>query len=362
MRSSCFFVFVLLLGVLPLQGQYQRALPGYHYRFPRDNFNHPEYQTEWWYYTGNLKASDGHRFGFELTFFRQALSQDKATQSDWDIHDIYLAHFALSDLEAGKFYYEERVNRAGPGIAGSSEHAEKIWNGNWSVSWSGEQQNLFALSNDVSINFKMNSQKPPVIHGQNGISQKAAGAGHASHYISYTRLLTNGTIQLNGRNYSVDGSTWMDHEFFTNSLSTDQTGWDWISLQLNDNTEIMLYRFRRKDGTIDPFSSGTYIDAQGRSTNLTINDFSMIPKDKTWTSPATHAAYPIEWLISIPELAIKLSLKTALPSQELISKNSVGPSYWEGSITGSGTRNSSPVRGVGYLEMTGYTQPVRFAP
>lgn len=358
MKNKWFPLFILLLCLPPLYGQYQMALPGYHYNFPRDNFNHPDYQTEWWYYTGNLKATDGHKFGFELTFFRQALKRSNTVPSDWEVRDIYLAHLALSDLDAGKFYYSERVNRAGPGLAGINEQAAKIWNGNWQVLWNGEEQSLFALDDNFSLRFKLHSQKPPVIHGQDGISRKADGEGHASHYISYTRLLTDGSIQLNGTNYSVEGSTWMDHEFFTNSLAVDQVGWDWMSLQLDDNTEIMLYRFRRKDGSIDPFSSGTYTDTQGKSKHLDINSFTMNPSGKTWTSRKTRATYPIEWVVTIPEFGISLHLQTSLLEQELVSHNPASPSYWEGAITVSGTRNRLPIRGVGYLEMTGYSRPI----
>src|SRR5205814_3360757 len=167
MRSKFACIGVALLLLQPLAAQYRTALPGYRYEFPRDHFNHPDYQTEWWYYTGNLKAADGHRFGFELTFFRQGVSRGKAPQGDWDIQDIYLAHLALSDLDGGHFYHKERVNRAGPGLAGASEPAAKVWNGNWQVRWTNEQQQLQAIADDFALRFTMRSEKHPVIHGQN---------------------------------------------------------------------------------------------------------------------------------------------------------------------------------------------------
>ncbi len=358
MRSSLVAAFLLVLATLPLGAEYQTALPGYRYEFPRDHFNHPEYQTEWWYYTGNLRATDGHRFGFELTFFRQAVNRDPAKGSDWDIRDLYLAHLALSDLDAGEFYHTERLNRAGPGLAGASDQASRVWNGNWQVQWSGQQQELLAIADNFTLQLTMNSAKPPVIHGQNGVRQKATGAGHASHYISFTRLLTKGSIELNGETYRVEGTSWMDHEFFTHSLAADQAGWDWLSLQLDDNTELMLYRFRRKDGSIDAFSSGTYVDAQGKSRFLNVGDFSMQPQGVTWTSAATHATYPVEWRVTVPSIGIDLRVNTPLTLQELVSGNGAAPSYWEGAITITGTRDGAPAKGVGYLEMTGYSRPV----
>ena len=354
MRSRLLAGLLVLLVALPLAGQYQKALPGYQYQFPRDHFSHPDYQTEWWYYTGNLRAADGHKFGFELTFFRQGVSRGQTQKSDWNIQDVYLAHFTLSDIDGGRFYHNERVNRAGPGLAGVSEPAAKVWNGNWQVQWKGDQQQLQAIAQNFSIRLVMSSRKPPVIHGKNGVSQKSAGTGQASHYISFTRLLTTGTIQLDARDYQVEGTAWMDHEFFTHELDPNESGWDWVSLQLDDNTELMLYRFRHKDGSVDHFSAGTYIDAEGRPAYLGVADFSMQPGKETYASPATHAVYPIAWRITVPSLRLDLQLTTPLKSQELVSAMGPGLSYWEGSITVSGTRDTKSAKGVGYLEMTGY--------
>src|SRR5690348_5738769 len=218
MRTRATFFAVLLL-LLPAGGQqYRVALPGYRYEFPRDHFSHPEYQTEWWYYTGNVNSADGHRYGFELTFFRQGVNRDRKATSPWDINDLYVAHLALSDLQAGTFLHAERTNRAGPGIAGISEQETRIWNGNWQISWQGDEQILRAIDEQFSFHLRLRSVKPPVIHGQNGISQKAAGPGRASHYISLTHLNTSGEIQFSGLTSQVTGTAWMDHEFFTHQL------------------------------------------------------------------------------------------------------------------------------------------------
>jgi predicted secreted hydrolase len=334
--------------------QYKTALPGYHYEFPRDHFNHPDYQTEWWYTTGNLTASDGHHYGFELTFFRQGVERDPSKKETWDIQDLYLTHLALSDLDGGKFYHSERTNRAGPGLAGIDEQQKRIWNGNWEIRWEGNAVTLRASDDGFSLAFSLHSEKPPVIHGVNGVSQKAAGEGRASHYISLTRLLTSGTIEMADRSITVRGSSWMDHEFFTHSMDAEQVGWDWLSLQLEDDTEVMLYRLRRKDGSADPYSSGTYVNAEGKSVHLTAADFRLLPTGETWTSDVTRAKYPVAWSVEIPKLGLKLVTTTRLQSQELPRGSKIVPSYWEGAIVIEGMRDGAGVRGVGYLEMTGY--------
>jgi predicted secreted hydrolase len=362
MRSKLACLLATLLALPTLGAQYRSALPGYHFAFPRDHFSHPDFETEWWYYTGNLKSSGGHRFGFELTFFRQAVNRDPAKSAAWDVRDLYLAHLALSDLDGQRFYHKERTNRSGPGIAGASEAAARIWNGNWQIRWAGDDQELQAVDDSFSLRFTLHSEKPPVIHGEDGVSQKAAGTGRASHYVSLTRLATMGSIELDGKNFDVIGFTWMDHEFFTNQLEADQVGWDWLSIQFEDRTELMLFRIRRKDGSIDPYSAGTFIDAASRTTHLRAGDFTLQPQGKTWTSSATRAVYPIQWKIAIRKLGIQLEATTPLPSQEFAEKSRHTPSYWEGAVILSGHRGNQALDGAGYLEMTGYDQPFAFAP
>jgi predicted secreted hydrolase len=351
MKSKLCAVLILVFAVPSHAVDYKLALPGYHYQFPRDHFDHPDYRTEWWYYTGNVKAADGHRFGFELTFFRQGVSRDPS-QSTWHIHDLYMAHLALTDITGHRFYHDERINRAGPGIAGIDQHTGLIWNGNWQVQITEAQQTLRGLDDKIAIQLNLAPAKPPVIHGLDGISRKAEGAGHASHYISLTRLATSGTIELNGTGYQVLGTSWMDHEFFSESTDTSEGGWDWLSLQLDDDTEVMLYRLRHRDGSVDPYSSGSYIDAQGKCRFLSSKDFAMTPAGEIWTSAETKGAYPVRWHVAIPGLGLQFDIATPLANQEL--STNIGPSYWEGAIDIGGERDGKTVRGVGYLEMTGY--------
>jgi predicted secreted hydrolase len=359
MKSRLASLCAALVLLQPLAAQYRTALPGYRYEFPRDHFNHPDFQTEWWYYTGNLKSVDGHRFGFELTFFRQAISRDPAKAGAWEVQDLYLAHLALSDLDGGKFFHTERTNRSGPGIAAVSESLGRIWNGNWQIQWLGSDQEMNAIDERFQLHFTLHPEKPPVIHGENGISQKAEGPGRASHYISLTRLATSGVIDLGNKKIEVNGTSWMDHEFFTHQLESNQTGWDWLSLQLEDHTELMLFHIRRMDGSIDPYSAGTYVDANGKTTHLRSADFTLQPAGEIWTSVVTGARYPTHWRVAIPKLAIELEVKTPLESQELTGRTALAPNYWEGAISLSGRRGQQSMSGVGYLEMTGYDRPVQ---
>ncbi len=353
-RGASAIVLLLALSLYASEFSYKPALPGYRYNFPRDHFEHPDFRTEWWYYTGNVHDSAGKRFGFELVFFRQGercAETGAAKISAWSVDDLYLGHLALTDIDGHQFYYTERLNRAGPGIAGASFEQRRIWNGNWSAAWDGERQKLSALADDFSFTLSFDPAKPLVIHGENGVSQKSEGAGRASYYVSFPRLTVAGKITLHGADHAVSGTAWMDHEWFTHQLEPNQTGWDWFSVQLENNTELMLFELRRKDGSIDPYSSGTFVDAAGRAHHLTARDFSL-QRAGDWKSGQTGARYPVRWQIRIPSLNIALECKAALDSQERKARQ--GPSYWEGAVSYSGSS-----KGVGYLEMTGYDRAVR---
>jgi predicted secreted hydrolase len=357
----------IVLGTSPAQEGFTQALPGYRFEFPRDHFAHPEFQTEWWYYTGNLRTADGKRFGFELTFFRQAAGErpgaTAATNSTpgtspWDVRDVYLAHFAISDIDGRRFVHDERVNRAGPGIAGVDSSAGDVWNGNWRARIDGARHQLQAVSARFTLTLAFDAKKAPVINGVNGVSQKGEGPGQASHYVSFTRLAGGGQLTIGGRPYDVTGSAWMDHEFFTSRLGSDQRGWDWMGLQLQDGSDLLIYRLRRADGTADRFSAGTLVEADGRVAHVDAAQFSMSPLDERWSSPVTGASYPIAWRLTIPSRGVDLTIRTPLASQEIVGRSGFTPSYWEGAVAVTGSRNGVPLTGVGYLEMTGYAGPV----
>ena len=358
MRIKRAWLWTALFAMNLFAADYRTALPGYRYDFPRDHFSHPDFQTEWWYYTGNLRSAEGRRFGFELTFFRQGVARDVPKDSTWNIEDLYLAHFALSDLDGRQFHHRERINRAGPGLAGANATEARVWNGNWQVRWREGSQSLQAVADRFALRLKLETHKQPVIHGEDGVSQKSRGPGHASHYISLTRLIASGEIELDGRKFTVTGNSWMDHEFFTNQLEADQIGWDWLSAQFADNTELMLFRLRRRDGSLDPFSAGTYVDAQGKTVHLGARDFVLEPAGETWQSPHTHAVYPVQWKARVPSLGLEMEVTTPLESQEIAIPGAEATNYWEGAVVVSAGRNHAPLAGLGYLEMTGYDKPV----
>jgi predicted secreted hydrolase len=348
-RALC---LLALLSVSPA-AEYRLALPGYRYEFPRDHFNHPQYRTEWWYYTGNLRTAGGHRYGFELVFFRQGQPSGQASQqpvnaSAWRVDDLYLAHLALTDIDGGRFHSWRRLNRAGPGIAGASFDEGRIWNGNWQACWdkSSSTQTLSAIADGLRFTLRLVPRKPPVVHGENGVSQTGDGPGMAAYYVSFTRLAVDGT--LNGS--PVSGVAWMDHEWFTTLLDPSQRGWDWFSVQLDNSTEFMLFQIRLADGGTDAHSAGTFVDARGRASQLSHSEFELRPM-AYWTSPKTGARYPVKWHISVPSRKLEADCVAALPDQELALQGESERVYWEGAVAYSG---ATP--GIGYLEMTGYAQ------
>ena len=331
-----------------------QATPGYVYSFPRDHASHPDKKIEWWYYTGNVKTADGRRFGYQITFFRIGIDYAPANPSKWAVRDLYMTHLAVSDAKGQRYRYAEKLSRGGPGLAGAEADRYYTWNDGWTAELAGNRQHkLKALSKDAGIDLVLDEGKPIVIHGINGINQKGAQPGNASHYYSLTRMPTKGTIAVDGETFQVTGETWMDHEFSTSFLEPEQRGWDWLSIQLSDNREIMLYVMRRADGKYDPRSSGTLVDANGKSIHLTDKDFTLTPGRATFTSK-NGAVYPVEWTVTIPSHNVRLQITTPLKDQELSLEQSTGIAYWEGMIDVTGQAGSQVVGGAGYLEMTGY--------
>jgi predicted secreted hydrolase len=350
---------MLLWCLAPLQTsearEFLQALPGYQFKFPRDHAAHEDFRTEWWYYTGHLETVDHKHFGYELTFFRNGMAKaDEKDHSPWKLNNIYLAHFAVSDINNKQFHYFQKLNRGGRGPAAASSDNYYVYNENWFVEQLGKQMVLRAEAPGLAIHLDLDSAKPEVIHGENGISQKAACKGCASHYYSLTRLQTNGFIYIDGKPAAVTGTSWMDHEFGSNQLTSEQVGWDWFSVQLSNNTELMLYLMRNSKGGIDPNSSGTVIRSDGSTRHLKIADFK-VTSTKKWKSPSSKGEYPMEWLVEIPSEQCKLKITPAFERQELETDKSTGVTYWEGASTTEGSFRQKPVKGEAYVEMTGYS-------
>jgi predicted secreted hydrolase len=338
---------------------FQRAEGPIALEFPEDHGPHPEFQTEWWYYTGNLDTENGRHFGYQLTFFRRALAPNRSTaarSSRWATNQVYMAHFALTDVQEGHFYDFERFSREALGLAGAQPQPFGVWLNDWQVKQiEPGHYRLQAVDGDLSIDLFLTDIKGPVLHGHNGYSQKGPDSGNASYYISQTRLQTSGRVRIEDQEFPVSGSSWMDHEYSTSALSRDQIGWDWFSVQLNEDTsgrqpvELMIFQIRRADGTIDPFSSGTLILPDGSTADLGAGKFEINVLD-TWRSPRTGGEYPAGWSIVVASEDLTLEIEPYLADQEL----DLTFDYWEGAVKIRGTWDGQPVSGNGYVELTGY--------
>ncbi len=324
------------------------------FTFPTDHAAHDDHRIEWWYYTGHLEADSGRRFGYQLTFFRTGIDQTPTNPSTWAVRDLYTAHFAVSDIETQQHHCFQRNSRQGTGQAGAEANHYTVWNAHWKVELDGECHRLQALEDAVGIDLRLCPEKPVVLHGDSGMSQKGQMTGNASHYYSFTRMATTGTVQIDGTEFRIQGHSWMDHEFSTSFLEPDQVGWDWFSIQLDNGVDLMVYRMRRKDGTTDPFSSGTFVRKDGSSLHLTREQFQVTPT-RTWTSGETQATYPLDWNIVIPDLGYELVIQSVFDDQEMTTRDTTGITYWEGAITVTGERGEDAVTGHGYMELTGYT-------
>jgi predicted secreted hydrolase len=345
-----------------------RAVEPRPFEFPADHGQHPGFRTEWWYFTGNLADADGREFGYQLTFFRSALvdtttflslsaPSPSSPSSPWRSRHAWMAHFAVSDVAAGRLHPAERFARGAIGLSGADADPFRVWLGDWRAertaaapaaggAWSMFPLSVRAAHGDVAIELELRAAKPVVLHGERGLSRRGAQPGTASYYYSFTRMPTRGSITIAGTTTNVTGASWLDREWSTSVLADGVAGWDWISLQLTDSTELMLYRLRRYDGTADPYSEATFIAADGTATTLEAADFTMTP-GRTWSA----AAYPMSWRIEVPALRLSLALDAAFDEQEL----DLSVRYWEGTVRAAGTRAGVPVSARGYLEMTGYS-------
>ena len=273
---------------------------------------------------------------------------------------LYLAHLAVTDVTGRRFYFRDRISRAGLGKAGADATRLNVWLDQWRAESpeQSEQHRLTAKAEGVALTLTLDPAKPLVIHGERGISKKGAAAGQASHYYSFTRLKTAGTLTLGTESYRVTGTSWMDHEFGSADLSADLAGWDWFSIQLADKRDLMIYRLRHTDGTSDQASSGTLVFPDGHTQHLSANDIQLTPLD-TWTSPTSKATYPSRWQVTIPSLELSLKLTPRLADQELRTTRSTQVTYWEGAMAVEGSEKGQAIKGQGYVELTGYAERIK---
>lgn len=348
---------------------YARAIEPRDFIFPADHGAHPDFRTEWWYVTGHVDADAGRRFGFQLTFFRNALAPSDRQAPDrasaWATRQAYLAHFALTDVRGEQFFAFERSARAAVGLAGAPRAGAvepgkpyRVWLEDWLLAGTepGELLPMRLVASTetadgtrAAVDLTLDSTKPPVLQGDDGLSQKGLEPGNASYYYSLTRLQGEGEVILGQQRFPGTVTAWMDREWSTSALEEEQVGWDWFALHLSDGTDLMLYLMRRGDGGLDAASSGTLVGPGGEPERLPSDSFDVRVLD-TWRSPRSGAVYPSGWRLLVPGQGIDLVVEPMLRDQEL----DLAFRYWEGAVTVRGRGPAGEVEGRGYVELTGY--------
>lgn len=352
---------------------FARAIEPRGFEFPPDHGPHPEFRHEWWYFTGHLEAAGGERFGFELTFFRFALApfgdafasaraEGGTARSAWRTQQLYAAHFAVADLGRKEFRYAERFVRGALGLAGAQSAPLRVWLEDWSLEEAADSAwRLHAGSPEYVLDLELRALLAPVLNGDRGLSRKSAATGAASYYYSIPRLAAHGTLEraraASGHDASgearrealeVRGLAWLDREWGSGALGADQAGWDWFALQLDDGSSLMFYQLRRRDGTIDPASAGTWVSQGGEARPLE-RDAVSIETLGFWDSPR-GGRYPARWRLRVPSLGLDLEVRPLLADQELATT----PRYWEGAVSATGTSAGRRTAARGYVELVGY--------
>ena len=329
-------------------GEYQDVLPGRTLQFPEDFFYRKDYRVQWWYFTGHLIDTGGREFGYELTFFAVGVQRGKYG-SKFGVNNIYITHFAVSDVQAKKFYFSDKADSGAFDFAGAAQHQLKVWVGHNVLEGSMTGMHIMASDEEKAIDLVLTPAKPLVLQGDKGYSRKSGESPFvASYYFSFTNLETQGRLSIGGRGFKVHGKSWFDRELSTRGLGKEEAGWDWFSIQLSDDTEIMLYLIRRTDGSLSGYSSGTLVYPDGSYRHLSVNDFGVAVRDH-YTSEKTGARYPSRWEVSIPSESLTLKITPLIMDQEFSAASSTGNYYWEGDCSVEGT-----AQGRAYVEMTGY--------
>lgn len=333
--------------------RFERATEPREFVFPRDHGPHPDFQTEWWYFTGTLADDTGGEYGYQLTFFRRALAPEAPKlDSNWASSEICMAHFTLSSSRAERFEARERFERPVLGLAGATSEPWRVWLRDWSVSGDldGGDVQLVAREGDLALELTLRASRGIVLQGDRGLSRKGAQPGNASYYYSIPRLDSRGTLSIGGRKAEVRGESWFDREWSTSALEPGQIGWDWFALRFDDGSELMLYLMRHADGTLDPFSAGMFTSLGQPPRPLARDDFRVDVRSR-WVSPHSGTSYPSTWTISVPALSLECELDEHIVNDcELL----VSVRYWEGAVRAKGTRAGVPLVGRGFVELTGY--------
>ncbi len=348
------FIFLLLLPLMAMAEPVDYAVvkPGITLQFPRDHGAHPEFRTEWWYATGHLKTASGKALGFQLTFFRNRSGVGETSASRFAPTQILFAHAAIADPAFGRLRHDERVARAGFGVGTSSEKLDVSLE-DWTLRMQGNTMKAHIAAREFTLDLDFNAGRPPLLQGDRGYSRKGPAPQEASYYLSFPQLLVAGNVVVDGKRETVSGVAWFDHEWSSEYMAADATGWDWLGANLDDGGALMAFRMRGKDGAVI-WAGGTRVQADGRAQVLGPADIAFTPL-RTWRSPRTGADWPVA--MQVRAGAETFELKPWMDDQELDSSRSTGITYWEGAVD---VMQGTTRRGRGYLELTGYAKALRF--
>lgn len=348
-------VFVLVAAAFAGDDGWRRIDRGLELTFPADHGAHPDTRIEWWYFTGNLEAADGRRFGFQYTVFRSGIDATPLApgESPLRLKQVYAGHLALTDVAGQRTRFAERIRRAGTPLALAATDDMDVVLEDWTLRRAADDAltiDAADLAQGFGIALELAPAKPLVLHGEDGYSAKGGAEGNASAYVSWTRLAVTGAVAVDGVELEVTGTAWYDHEFGSSVLGEGVTGWDWFGLHLDDGRDLMLFVLRREGGGIDAASAGTVVAPDGTATPLARADFALAASGPTWTSERSGAVYPARWTLSVPAHGIELTATPLVPDCELATGGSTGVTYWEGPV-----RLEGSVTGRGYAELTGYS-------
>jgi predicted secreted hydrolase len=346
---------------------WMKAVTDYDWNFPKDHWARRSFQNEWWYLTGHLQSEENspRSFGFQMTFFRIGILPDPPViNSEWSSQSIMMAHAAISDLDRKEHYFSEVLHRETPLLGSFSDYPDPLlaWSigpygtqEKWELSWNGMAFDFTAADDIQQVHFRLSTRpvKPLRFQGPNGFSRKSESEENASLYYSFTRLETEGELELKGQRYKVQGLSWMDKEFSSGALAEDQVGWDWFSLQLDDGSEYMLAQLRNQDQGPD-YAWANHITSSNDIEYLEEGEFKLTPLD-SWVSPESGSRYPIQWKIELPGRTFLVTAKFS--DQENRSLLFPGLNYWEGAVEVE--NESGNAVGKGFLEMTGYGKSLR---
>jgi predicted secreted hydrolase len=349
---------------------YPRVVPGYRIELPRDEGSHPQFKTEWWYVTGWLQNGSGDPLGFQLTFFRSRTGIDADNPSRFALRQVQFAHLAISDPKLGKVLHHEKSARSGFGLADATEGALDVYIDDWRLRREGDIYHAVAAANDLKLDLQLRPQAPPLLHGDEGFSQKGPQPSSASYYYSVPQLAVTGRISVDGREQAVQGRAWFDHEWLGEIVDERAQGWDWVGLNLNDGGAAMMFQMRDASAgepasetaselTSEPpgklWAAATWrAGAGGNAVKYKPQDVAWKPL-RYWRSPRTGIRYPVEWQVTVGDRVI--TLRPLMDDQENDARGSTGTVYWEGAVSAFDAQNQ--LVGRGYLELTGYGAKIR---